>query len=397
MFNLGSKKHNIGMVNFLRRVFIRDYQNLEDPKVRASHGVMSAVIGLFLNAVLFTLKFLSAILLLLSSGGILSMALLGDALNNGFDFLSSLISLIGFQISKKPADEDHPYGHGRSEYIAGMLVGVAIIVSAALLIYRSVQGIIGNEQISYDLFAFIALGATLPIKGLQAYLNFSLGKTLNSPTLKGVAFDATHDIILSSLLLTFALLSTYLSWPSLDNYLGIGTSCFLIFSGVEIIKESSSPLLGSPIDPELRESVEKMVLEDRRVHGVHDFICHTYGASTRYISFHVELDDSISLKAAHDIIDELEVKVSSLTHSSVLIHPDPIPVHDQKLDAYREKVTEILSSIDPEITFHDLHFKKETLHMDILLPFKKAGLKRKITEKLHLLGIPLSLTFDHPY
>lgn len=390
----------MNMVTLLRRAFIRDYQNIEDPDIRAAHGAMSSWLGIFLNAILVGLKTTSALLLAASGGWVFSLALLGDALNNLFDFSSCLISLIGFRITRKPADKEHPYGHGRAEYIAGMLIGVAIIVSAALLLVRSIQGIVEQEQVAYDLFAYIALGATLPLKGLQSYVNFSLGKTLRSPTLRAVGFDAVIDVLLSSTLLIGALISHFLQIGSLDSYLGAAVSLFLFVAGGRALKEASDPLLGAALPSELQHQVEEIALADPRVQGVHDFLCHSYGEGVRFLSFHVELDESYSLKQAHEIIDSIEEKVQKATHSSVVVHADPVRLHDGKLDAYKAKIEEVLSHYGEGLSFHDLHFKrqggKQVLCFDVLLPFGFKG-EAEIKRELGSLNVPFEVTFDHPY
>ena len=391
----------MGMLTLLRKTFIRDYDQIASPEVRAKHGVFSSILGLFLNAILVTLKLLSAILLALGNSGLLSMALLGDALNNLFDFASSIIALIGFKLSRKPADKDHPYGHGRAEYIAGILIGVAIVASAVILIYRSIQGIIKNEAVSYDVLAYIVLALTLPIKGLQFYVNHGFGKLLHSPALIAVSRDSLSDIVLSSLLLLFALLSHAFSWGSLDNYLGIFVSLFLFYNGFKAFKEASDPLLGAPIDVELQEQIEAIAKTDPRVLGIHDFIVHSYGESVRYISFHAELNEELSLKDAHDIIDALEEKIEEQTLAHVVIHPDPVS-HNHELEELKSRVALLLQEVDGRLDFHDAHLQDnngiKTLHIDVLLPFDaEPSLSEKVSESLSKLGFPTKVTFDHPF
>ena len=389
------------MVIWLRKTFIKNYQDIDDPNVRANHGVLSSILGLLLNAVLFGLKFTSALLLMLSTSGVLSLALLGDSLNNLFDFASSFIALLGFHIAKKPADKEHPYGHGRAEYVAGLMIGVVIIVSAVLLAYRSIQGIIHGDTTNYDLFAYIALASTLPIKGIQAYVNFSLGKTLRSPTLRGVGIDALVDICLSSLLLLFAILSKANGWTTLDNYLGLLVSAFLTYAGIEVLRETSGPLLGAPMDRKTQKEAESIILSFPGVYGVHDIIFHNYGEGFSYLSFHVELDGELNLKEAHDILDELEKRVGKATHSVAIAHPDPIDIHDERLTEFKRRIPLLLKELDEGLSCHDVHFtdeRKDSLTLDILVPFEaKEGIKTEIEDKLKELGVKLIINFDHPY
>ena len=386
----------MAMVTWLRKTFIRDYQNLADARVRSAHGVLSSWIGIFLNAILVGLKLTSALLLASSNAWVFSMALLGDALNNFFDFSSSIIALIGFRLSKKPADKEHPYGHGRAEYIAGMLIGVAIIVSASMLLFRSVQSVIETEEVRYDLFAFLALAMTLPLKGFQSYLNFSLGKKLSSPTLFAVGRDALIDVALSTSMLIGLLVSYLAHLPSLDGYLGIAVSAFLAYAGIKAMKEAADPLLGAPLSSELQKQVEDIALKEEHVRGVHDFLCHSYGENVRFLSFHVEIDQDLSLKEAHEIIDRIEEKVAEATQSSVVAHADPIDIDDDRLSTYKEKVEGILQPHG--LSFHDLHFKEGVLYVDILLPFDfKEEEREKVLEELKSLDVKVSTTFDHPY
>lgn len=382
------------MVLWLRKTFIRDYERLDDPLVRSRHGTLSSWIGIFLNLILVGLKLSSAFLLASANHWIFSMALIGDALNNFFDFSSSIIALIGFQMARKPADKEHPYGHGRAEYIAGMLIGVAILVSAGMLAFRSVQSIVHQDEVSTDIFAFLALALTLPLKGLQSYINFSLGKTLSSPTLTAVGRDAIIDVALSTSLLIGFFLAKVLSFPNLDGYLGAVVSLFLCYAGIRALKEATDPLLGEAPSATLQREVEEIVLGFEEVHGVHDFLCHSYGENVRFLSFHVELDGSLSLKKAHDLLEAIEEKVSERTHSSVVVHPDPID--SEVLLKYEDKVTAILAPY--QLTYHDLHLSEGTLNLEVLLPFGfKEEDKKKIEADLRSLSENVHVVFDHPY
>ena len=389
------------MVLWLRKAFIRDYDNLNDPKVRSAHGKLSSWLGIVLNAILVSLKLSSAFYLAAMGGWVFSLALVGDAVNNLFDFTSSILSLVGFAITSKPADSEHPYGHGRAEYIAGMLIGVAIIASGGMLLFRSAQGILLAEEVSYDLFAYIALSATLPIKGIQCYVNMRLGKLLHSPTLKAVGMDALFDVALSTLLLLGAAISAWTKLGSLDAYLGALVSLFLIYAGARALKEAGDPLLGETLPAELEAQVKEIVFADPRVKGVHDFLCHSYGEGVRYISFHMELDGSLSLQKAHEIVDEMEEKVALRTHSEVLIHPDPVDLNNPELHHVEVEIEAVLQRF-PEVSFHDLHVKevegKETYCFDVLLPFgyeeeKMAELKRELGS----LSVATLVHYDHPY
>lgn len=389
------------MATWLRKTFIRNYDRIDDPKVRSAHGVLSAWLGIFLNLILFSLKFVSAILLAANAGWVFSLAILGDSLNNLFDFTNNLITLIGFSLAKKPADEKHPFGHERAEYIAGLLIGVAILLSAAFLLYRSITGIVQSEQVSYDLLAFIALGATLPIKAFQSYVNFSFGKLLHSDTLRSIGMDSLIDAVVSTLILVFALIGTHLSWPSFDAYLGALLALFLGYNGVNAIRLSIDSLLGSPIRKEFVKEVEAIALSHEGVKGVHDVLCHNYGEDIRYVSLHVELDGNLTLNETHAIIDAVENDIQVQLHASALVHPDPHAEENGKNATIAKQIKEILASIDENLTFHDLQIKKEggktTLSFDVLLPYSRdENLEKRILDALKVLDEEVDVTFDHP-
>jgi len=389
------------MVTWLRKTFIKNYQDIGNVEVRSAHGVLSALVGLVLNLILFSLKTASALYMASQNAWIFSMALLGDSLNNLFDFSSSLITLIGFRISRKPADAEHPYGHQRAEYIAGMLIGVAILSSCILLAYHSITNLISGARVTYDLLAYIALGATLPVKALQSYTNYRIGAILGSDTLKAVAVDSLLDAILSSVLLIFAFVSPYIPWNGVDGVLGILVALFLSYNGIHAVKDGIDSLLGSPIQKEMEDTIRTIALSHPEVEDVHDILCHSYGEESRFISFHITLDGAMSLSKAHSIVDSIEREVAQLLRASVVVHPDP-KEKDEELDAYVSKAKEILSSISPECSLHDAHFINDAgtraLAFDVLIPFNaEPRLKEEIEKGLASLQVPLHIEFDHPY
>lgn len=381
------------MLLILRKAFIEDYQNLANGKVRAAHGVLCSVLGIVLNAILVFLKLFAALFLASRNGWILSFALIGDTLNNSFDIGSSVASLIGFSLAKKPADKGHPYGHARAEYVAGVVIGTAILFSAATLLVESIQSIANNASLTYDLLSYIALGATIPIKGLQSYLNFAMGKLLNSPTLKGVGRDALTDMILSTLLLVGAILSTTFHWPFLDGYLGCFVALFLIYAGIRAFVEAASPLLGEPMKRSFVEEIEAYALSFGRVYGVHDVLCHQYGESVRFLTLHIEVEPSLSLIEAHELADLIEHGLGEKYHVSALVHVDPVDEHQD----LREKATRLLQNVDPRISCHDLHLEDEVLHLDVLLPFDLDAKQEEIKKELGSLGYQVDVVFDHPF
>jgi len=390
------------MVTWLRRVFIKDYQSLHDPNVRAAHGVLSAWVGIVLNFILFSLKIASGLYMAAKSHWVFSMALLGDGLNNLFDFSSSIITLVGFSLSKKPADEKHPFGHERAEYIAGMFIGGAILISSAILLFRSIEGAIAHETVEYDILAFVALGLTLPLKAIQSGVNFSLAKLLHSDTLRSVAMDSFIDMTVSTLIFIAAIICKSLGYPGIDAYLGIALALFLGYNGINALRLSSDTLLGSPMREGLEDEVRDIALSHSGILGVHDILCHSYGENANYVSLHAELDGSLSLDEAHRIVDEVETDLRNHIHAEIVIHADPVDLGDEKLTKLKEQVGAILKNLDPELSFHDLRIIKEdggdVLRLEILLPFHHdSDLEDKIHEALKPLGMGLNISFDHPF
>ena len=389
------------MVTLLRRLFIRDYADVENQSVRVAHGRLSALLGLILNSILVGLKLSSAILLAKENAWVFSMALLGDAMNNFFDFAGNLATLFGFHASSKPADEDHPYGHQRAEYLATLFIGIVIAASAILLLYHSIDGLVAGRQVDYDTLTLIALGATLPIKGIQCYVNFGLGKAIHSSTLKSVAIDALLDIIVSTTLFTVALISRFVPMGSADGWLGIFLAAVLGYGAFKVLREATSELLGARMDPKFYEKARALALEEEGVLGVHDLICHSYGEASRYLYLHAEVDASLSLMEAHGIADALERKLSNALHCPVSIHVDPVDADDAELSALKAKVHAILAKY-PYTHAHDIHFHEEdgrrVLAIEVAVPYGfDEGKQEEMKKELSSLYGDVEATFEHPY
>ena len=385
------------MVTILRKWFIKDYRNVDDPNVRNAHGLLGAVFGLVSNGLLILLKLTAAILLAYSNNWIFPLALIAESVNNLSDLGSSLVTLIAFASSKKKADKEHPVGHKRAEYVAGLIVAVLVIVAGARLFIDSLQSAIAGTAITYDLFAFIILGVSILLKLLQAYVNKSLGRLIHSKALELTALDSLLDVVATTTVLVTGIIGKVVGFPYLDPYAGLFVSSIVLFSGIKAIKEAISPLLGSAYPKQIEDRVKAILDKYPEILGYHDFLCHEYGPGVLYLSFHAEMREDMPLKEAHEVIDHIEKEIEVELKASVTIHIDPVPTKDEALGKLKEQIASILASIDKDLSFHECHLDEEGLHIDIEVPFdKEEMLKPKIHEDLATLGYPLHITIDHP-
>ena len=387
------------MVTLLRRLFIRDYLDTSRPEVRVKHGMLAAVFGIVSNLLLVGLKMAAAIWLASRNGWVFSMALVGDALNNVSDFASSLVTLLGFIFSKKPADKKHPYGHRRIEYVAGLVVAIFVVVAAAELLIQSVSKAIEGVNVGYDVFALVVMGVSILLKALQGYVNLSLAKTISSTALHATAEDSFLDAIATGVLLVGATLSHFTGWGFLDSYLGMAVALFVGYSGIRMILEEANPLIGAPFSFEKEKEVIDLALSYAGVLGVHDVLAHDYGPGATFLSFHIEVDEAMSLSKAHDLADELERAVSSKWGYQVTIHVDPIALGDDRTERYLAAVKARLAEISPDLSVHDFHLREGKARFDVQVPFELDidEVKQRLETSLREEDLDCSITYDHPF
>ena len=382
------------MVNWLRRVFIKDYQKVEDGTVRLRHGIFASWMGIFLNVILIALKLAGAFSLAAKQNWVFSMALVGDAINNLGDLSSSLVSLIGFKSASKPADKEHPFGHERMEYIASLIVAMIIVFAAGVLLKQSITQLVEQSTVNYDVFAYIIFGSSILIKSFQSYLFFGFGKAIHSPVLKGVGVDSILDVISSTVLLLGAILSSFLSTPWLDGVLGIAIACFVAYSGVKMIIESANLLLGGRVDKKESQAIIQALLEVPGVLGVHDLLIHEYGASHDYIAAHIEVDANLSLLQAHMIADKAEEAVKNKFSRPIIIHVDPKQT-DERTIGLQSKILKALQKLDKDVSIHDLQLQGNEVRFDILLPYSKRHDEEK--DILEMLKNEVSSELDYHF
>lgn len=304
------------MTKFLIKFFIKDYTNINDDSVREKYGILGSIVGIISNIILFLIK-------LVTGNVINSIAIIADSFNNLLDSISSVISLIGFKLSNKPADKEHPFGHGRFEYICSFLVSIFVIGIGLGFLKDSFKNIFEPKELNFNPYTIMLLVVTILVKIWLAVFNKKLGETIKSNSLIATSLDARNDVIVTSISI-LSIIIFRITDINLDGQFGLLVSLFLIISGINLSKDMISPLLGEAIDGEIIEDIKEIVLGHIAIRGVHDIQVHNYGANKNIGSLHVEILGNMCIKEAHDIIDELENKIYDRTGINVTIHIDPV-------------------------------------------------------------------------
>lgn len=346
------------MQNWLVKKFVHDYENVHDINVRASYGKLSGKVGIFCNAFLFAVKFIMGTI----SG---SVSITADAVNNLSDAASSVISLIGFKMAEKPADEDHPYGHARYEYLSGLTVAVMIILIGFELFKTSFDKVIHPSTVDFSIALVIVLAVSILIKLWMAFFNKSLGKKINSSALEATSADSRNDVISTSAVLVAAVISHFFK-INLDGYMGIAVAVFILYSGIGLVKDTLDPLLGKAPEPELVDYIQKKILSYDGVLGTHDLMIHDYGPGRKFASVHVEMAAEGDVLKSHDIIDNIERDFLSKDNLNIIVHYDPIVTKDDIVNDFRSWLMEQVKSIDPHLSIHDLRIVPGNSHTNLV-------------------------------
>ena len=369
------------MVTFLRKLFIKNYQNVEDEKVREKHGVLASIIGIVFNTILFVIKLLIGIFTA-------SMSIISDALNNMTDFGSSIVSLLGFKLAGKDADKEHPYGHQRIEYITGMITSFIIILVAGLLIYNSVLTLVNQDSsTSYSIRAFVILGISIVLKLILGFIYSGLGKAINSVALKANRQDSFNDAISTSIVLIASIIQYFfvdLWW--LDSSISILVALFILYSGIKMVKETASPLIGEVPDFNLIQKIVKDIKSYDGVLDVHDVMFHSYGPTKTFMMCHVEVDGYKDMFKSHDLIDNIEKEISSKYKILLTIHMDPVDTKSEEIPKLYEIIKKTLQNLDKNLSFHDLRVVSGPTHtnviFDVAIPIGIKENKLTITKTL---------------
>lgn len=346
------------MTEFLLKSFINDYQNTEDKNVRYKYGKFAGVIGIICNIVLFVSKLIIGTI----SG---SVSITADAVNNLTDFSSSVISLLGFKLSERPADEGHPYGHGRYEYLSGLTVSVLIIVIGIELFRTGLDKILHPSAVDFSPALVVVLILSILLKLWMMYFNNDIGKRINSNALFATATDSRNDVITTLAVLLAAIIS-YFTPFELDGWIGLGVAVFILVSGFGLIKEMIDPMLGSAPDPHMVLMIRKKIMSYDGVLGMHDLMIHDYGPSRQFVSVHVEMPAEEDVIISHDTIDNIESDFMKEHGITMIIHYDPVLTNDPLTVSLRKEIAEIVSNINSELTIHDLRVVPGTTHTNVV-------------------------------
>ncbi len=370
------------MTELLLRLFVKNHRETDDPKVRAACGKLAGVVGIICNLLLFAGKLLAGIL----SG---SVAITADAVNNLSDASSSLVTLLGFKLAERPADEEHPYGHARIEYLSGLAVAALILLIGAELGKSSFQKILHPETVSFSVLTLVILLSSIAVKLWMALFCRKLGKRIDSTTLTATAADSRNDVITTAAVLLGCLLGHFFDLQ-IDGYIGLLVALFILWSGIGIAKETISPLLGEQADPKLIKRISDLISSHENILGIHDLMVHDYGPGQCFASVHAEMDFTLDPLVCHDILDDIERDALRELRVHLVIHYDPIVTDDEELNRMHALVEKEIKAIDPALSMHDFRMVRGPGHtnliFDLVIPYsmqsQKAELKRRIDERV---------------
>lgn len=349
--------------NFILSRFIANYTDVSNIKVREAYGYLSGVIGIIVNLIISILEFIMGML-------VNSIAITADAFHNLTDVAASVITIFGFRLASKPADEEHPFGHGRIEYLSAMLVSFIIILIGLEFIKSSFNRIIHPSPVIFNLISLIILLISIPLKIWLSKFNKKLGEAINSSAIKATGIDALNDVFILSAASLSLIFSRFTKLP-IDGYIGIVVALFIIYSGYSLIKDTLNPLLGEAPDQELVHAIKKSLLEYEHIQGSHDLIIHNYGPGRCMATVHAEVPCDISIVKIHEVIDQAEKEISSNLGIVLIIHMDPINTDNEDINNTRNEVMEIIKTFPGVKSLHDFRVvgdgDKKNLIFDIVI------------------------------
>ena len=342
----------------LCRRFIKDSTNTDDPKVRLAYGRLAGIVGIVCNLLLCGFKLLAGIL----AG---SLAMIADAFNNLSDAGSSIVTLIGFKLAGAPADDDHPFGHGRMEYLSAMGVAILIIIAGFELATSALEKIFNPTAAEFKLISVLILAVSIGVKLWMALFNNRIGKKIRSDALCAAGLDSRNDVICTSLVLVSSLLNLWIP-VSIDGYVGMAVALFVIWSGFTVIKDTVSPLLGQAPDPELVQAIQRTVLSYDGVVGIHDLIVHDYGPGRIIVSLHAEVPEDQPISKSHDVIDNIEMELLEKFNILSCIHMDPVDTDNPETLRLKEEAIRLMNGVDESLTLHDFRVVAGESHTNLL-------------------------------
>ena len=370
------------MTNFLIKLFIKD-KDVKEPKVRTKYGTLSSLTGIVVN---FILSITKVVIGIISN----SMSIISDGLNNITDAGSSVITMIGFKMSQKKVDDDHPWGHGRMEYIAAFIVDMLIVLVGIELFKSSIDKIINPVMPDISTITITILVIAIIAKLWLFFFYNKIAKTINSEAIKGNAYDSISDVISTFVVLLSAIVAKFAN-VSIDGYVSILVSIFILFTGFKALKETVDILLGSKPDPELVKGIEEFTKKYDMIVGIHDMMIHDYGPGRKIVSFHAEVPANSDICLAHDIIDQMEQDIYEEFNCITTIHMDPIEVDDEEINKMRDITEKIVKEINENYSIHDFRMTngggRINLIFDLVIPREekvdKDKLKTQVQQKIH--------------
>lgn len=370
------------MINLLVKTFVKDCGNVQDPQVRQRYGTLSGAVGIFLNLLLSAGKMIAGVL----TG---SIAITADAFNNLTDAGSSVVTLVGFRMAGKQADGDHPFGHGRIEYLSGLAVSVVILLVGLELAKSSVEKIIHPEPVEFSWLSAGILSAAICVKLWMSYFNRSLSRRIGSAAMAATATDSLSDAAATSAVLLSSLIGRF-TGVNIDAWAGILVAIFILRAGWGAAKDTLNPLLGQSPDPELVREIERTVLAHPQVVGIHDMIIHDYGPGRSMMSLHAEVPAGADIMAVHDEIDAIERELKAKYRIDASIHMDPIVTGDETVSRARQMVAGLVREVDPAMTIHDFRMTSGPRHrnliFDVVVPYSvrqsDEAVRREIERKI---------------
>ena len=358
-------------MKFIRKLFVKNYQDTQNPKVRTRYGLSAGIFGIVTNAILFAFKLAIGLI-----GN--SITIVADAINNFSDAGSSVVTLVGFKLSAAPPDKDHPFGHARYEYIASLFVSVVVLFIGIMLFKSSIEKCITPEQVSVSVYTYVVLGVAIAMKLVQMLLYLDFSKAIGSGALKASAVDSRNDV-----LTTFAVLISTIVIDvagdkispkvSVDGIMGIAVSLFIIVSSVLLLKDAISPILGEKPPKELVDKITAKILSYDGVIGVHDLVVHSYGENHCFVVAHVEVPADVEITKSHDVIDNIEHDFWNEMQVRITIHMDPVDTKNKQLAALKLRAQTALANLDESLTLHDFRLVSGQTHtnmlFDVVIPY----------------------------
>ncbi len=361
------------MTEFLIRHFIKDYQDVEKISVRTAYGVFASIVGIFCNVLLFIVKFIVGLVLH-------SVSVTADAFNNLSDAGSSVISFVGVKMAEKPADKDHPFGHGRIEYIAALVVSFLVLEVGFTFLKDSIGKIMSPEAMNFQAMSVVILLLSIAVKLWLGLFNRKLGEKIDSKVMMAVFTDSMGDVVTTGATVV-SILFFAVTGINIDGFVGVGVALVVMWAGVGIARDTLEPLIGEAIDPEVYREIKAFVESYDGIEGTHDLIVHNYGPGRSMASIHAEVPNDTDIEESHEIIDRIERDAAKKLDLFLVIHMDPVEMKDQKVLGIRDKASEILRELDPACTIHDfrvVHGEHQiNLIFDMVIPIEYDEKKRK--------------------